>query len=381
MTSRPGNNRKERLSGKHLIAWVFALSSGLASLPAEAQDWFQFQGILDAELYKTNTDSSLLTRNDGDVAVLGRMQLWAAFQLSPGLQVYALGQVETDNFGGYGETRSNLEQIALRYTRRSAPWLMFEAGKILSPLAAYSDRRLSTQNPLIAQPYLYTTGYPWGAKVAGSASWFDYQAALIDPSGSDPDHQEIEPDSAFRPVLGFGVTPFTGLRFGLSWTQGPYLNRETNPYLPAGHQWRDYDQRILGFDFQFSRGYLELNGQVLHTRYDVPYQDNSDDTTYYLELKYTWTPRLYGAVRYQGVEASYVAYPEHTYWYAETSKFNILEAGVGYRFSPDVLLKVTYQTDHWDSSDYDYTSYARGHSLGLQLSFAFDLVSLFSDEP
>jgi len=365
-----------------LLVLIGCLVSSMASPAARAQDWYLVQGIVDAELHGTDTDSPVLTRNDGDLAALGRLQLWAAFQLSPTLQLYAQGKIEADNFDGSGQADSDLEQVALRYTRQSAPWLMIEAGKILSPLAAYSDRRLSTQNPLIGQPYLYATGYPWGAKIVGSAGWFDYQAAWIDPSDTDPDYQAIEPDRAYRPALAAGVTPFTGLRFGLSWTQGPYLNRETNDHLPGDRQWRDYDQRAVGFDLQFSRGYLEINGQLMRTQYDVPYHGPvPDDSTYWLELKYTWTPRLYGAVRYQGVKVTYVGLPEYHYWYTGTRKFNALEAGLGYRFSPDLLLKLTYQTDHWDEPDYGYAAHATGNALGLQLSWFFDLVSLLADEP
>jgi hypothetical protein len=369
-------------AGKHLVLRLFVLAVCLASPPAGAQDWYLLQGIFDAELYDTDTDSPLLSRNEGDLAALGRLQLWAALQLSPDLQFYVQGQVESDNFEGYGETTTDLDQVALRYTRQAAPSLYIEAGKILSPLAAYSERRLSTRNPLIGQPYLYTTGYPWGAKVVGSAGWFDYQAAWIDPSGSDPGYQRIEPDRAFRPALGAGVTPFTGLRCGLSWTQGPYLNDEIEHDLPYGSQWRDYTQRVVGLDFQYSRGYLELNGQLLRTNYEVPYRDSApDDSSYYLELKYTWTPRLYGAVRYQGVEVSYVDYPENHYWYMATNEFRLLEVGLGYRFSRDLLFKVAYETDHWDDSGYRYAANARGHAVGLQLSWFFDLASLFAAEP
>lgn len=364
------------------LKWVLTvLTALLVSSPAKAQDWFLFQGILDAELYKTDADSSLLTRNNGDIAALGRLHLWTAFKLAPSLQFYALGELEIDNFSGYSGTSSGLQQLALRYTHPTSPSLMVEAGKILSPLAAYSERRLSTQNPLIAQPYLYTTGYPWGAKVVGSIGWFDYQVAYIDPSGSDSGYQIIEPDSAYRPALSFGVTPFTGLRVGYSWTQGPYLNREVGYHISTGHGWRDYDQRSASFDFQFSRGYLEFNGLWSRTQLEVPYHDSTDtDTSYYLELKYTWTPRLYSAVRFQSVEASYVDYRQNSYWYKESLKFRVLELGIGYRFSPDVLLKVAYETDHWDDGSDIYESNNKGHALGLQVSWALDFVSLFSGE-
>jgi len=363
---------------------LLALAACLASPPAGAQDRYLFQGIADAELYHTDTGSPLLTRNGGDLAALGRLQLWTAFQLSPSLQLYAQGEVSIDNFEGYRETDSDLDQVAVRYTRRSAPWLFIEAGKILSPLAAYSERRLSTRNPLIGQPYLYTRAYPWGGKVVGAAAWFDFQLAWVDPSGSDGNYQDFEPDSAFRPALSAGVTPFTGLRFGLSWTRGPYLNSEMNEYLPGGRQWRDYDQEFWGLDFQFSRGYLEFNGQLLRTSYEVPYHDPApEDSSYFLELKYTWTPRLYGAVRYQDIELTYVDYPKYGYWHTDASKFTALEVGLGYRFNPDLQLKVTYQADRWKGSNYGYAyaRNARGHALGLQLSWSFDLVSLLSDKP
>jgi hypothetical protein len=365
-----------------LLALAGCLASPAASSVAWAQDWYLVEGIFDAELYDTDTDSPALTRNNGDLALLGRLQLWTAFQLSPTLQFYAQGEIEADNFDASGQTEADLEQVALRYTRQSAPWLMIEAGKVLSPLAAYSDRRLSTKNPLIGQPYLYSTGYPWGVKLVGSSGWFDYQVAWIDPSDADPEYQVVEPDRAFRPALAIGATPFTGLRLGLSWTQGPYLNRETNDSLPGGRHWRDFDQRAIGFDLQFSRGYLEVNGQLLRMQHEVPYHDSTpNDSTYWLELKYTWTPRLYGAVRYQDVEVSYVGYPDYHYWYTETITFRALEVGLGYRLSPELLLKLTYQADRWDEPEYGYGSGATGHALGLQLSWFFDLVSLLSDKP
>jgi len=89
------------------------------------------------------------------------------------------------------------------------------------------------------------------------------------------------------------VTLFTGLRFGASYTEGPYLNRHLDEFLPPGAGWKDFDQRLLGFDVQFSRGYLELNGELFFSEYDVPtFSKSVDGTAYYLELKYTWTPRF-----------------------------------------------------------------------------------------
>ena len=382
MTILPGNSLEKRAAINHLITWVLALLSGLASTLTIAQERFLLEGILDAELHQTDANSILLSRNEGDIATLGRLQLWSAFQITSGLQIYALGEFETDNSTGKRETESELEQFALRYTSQSAHYYFLEAGKILSPLGAYANRHLSTQNPLIGQPYVYTTSYPLGIQAAGSADWFDYRAALLDQPDINPGYIPVDPDSAFRPALGFGVTPFTGLRFGFSYTKGPYLNRQLNAYLPPGTGWRDFDQRVMGFDFQFSRGYLELNGQLVVSEYEVPFQrEDTDDTSYYLELKYTWTPRFYGALRFGKNEASFIRHECDLSWVAPSRKFRDLEVGLGYRFSPNTQLKVAYRRDHWNAEGRQADPISNGHALSLQLSHHFDLGSWLAKKP
>jgi hypothetical protein len=382
MTNLPVNSEETRAAARHRITWVLALLCGLTSPLTIAQERFLVEGIFDAEFYQTDANSIFLSRNEGDIATLGRLQLWSAFQISPGFQIYALGEFEADNSSGEGETESEIEQFALRYSSQSAPYYFLEAGKILSPLGAYSNRHLSTQNPLIGQPYVYITSYPWGIQAAGSSGSLDYRAALLDQPDINPGYIPFDPDSAFRPALGFGVTPFTGLRFGLSYTEGPYLNRQLGAYLPPGTDWRDFDQRILGFDVQFSRGYLELNGQYVVSKYDVPFRsERTDDTSYYIELKYTWTPRIYGAVRFEKNEAAFISHPGDLSWLAQSRKFRDVEVGIGYRFSPDTQLKVAYRRDHWDSHTNPENSIRNGYSLALQLSHHFDLRSWSRKKP
>jgi len=361
------------------VTWGLALICSLASPLSIAQERFLIEGIFDAELHKTDANSRILSKNEGDIATLGRLQLWSAIQISPGLQIYALGEIETVNFSGERETESELEQFALRYMSQSSPYYFLEAGKILSPLNAYANRHLSTLNPLIGQPYVYIASYPLGIQAAGSSGWLDYRAAMLDLPDINPSYIPIDPDSALRPALGFGVTPLTGLRFGMSFTEGPYLNRQLGSYLPPGTGWRDFNQRILGFDFQFSRGYLELNGQLVISKYDVPFHnERTDDTTYYLELKYTWTPRLYGAVRYEKNEAAFIQHAGDLSWLAQSRKFRDVEIGLGYRFSPNTQLKVAYRHHHWSSKASQEDIFPNGHSLALQLSHYFDLRSWFT---
>jgi len=356
-----------------LAAGLLALVCSLGSGSIDAQERFLVQGIFDAELYKTDDGHGLLARNDGDLSVLGRLQLWSAVQVSRGWQFYVMGEAESEDYDGKRLTETYLNQVALRYSGRSSAWFL-EGGKILSPLNAYSDRQLSTTNPLIGQSYIYSSSYPWGVQAAGSSGRIDYRAALLDRPDINPELSSIEPDSAFRPAFGLGVTPFTGLRFGLSWTRGPYLYKALNDHLPPGESWRDFDLRIAGIDMQFSRGYFELNGQLVFSEYEVPFGYQSPDyTSYYFEMKYTWTPRFYGALRFQRLETAYGDQADYLYRPTRVGKLSDLEIGIGYRFTPNLLFKVAYRTDHWSVDPRPNYLIPDGHSLAMQLSCFFDL--------
>ena len=122
------------------IIWVLVLLFGLTNQLARAQERFLVEGIFDTEVYDTDANSRLLARNDGDVSTLLRLQLWSAFQVSPRLQIYAMGEFEYDNSGLKSETESELEQLALRYSSNTDPFYSVEAGKLLSPAGAASRR-------------------------------------------------------------------------------------------------------------------------------------------------------------------------------------------------------------------------------------------------
>lgn len=350
-----------------------AVLTGLAVTAANAQERFLIEGIADGEFYHTDRRSLLLSRNDGDLSPVGRIQLWSAYQLSETLQIYALGEFESDNSSGSYESMADLEQLAIRYTRQEAPFIVIEAGRILGPVSVFADWHLSTRNPLIGELYTHATTYPEGVQVTGSQGLFDYRAAFVDEPDYNLDFVAIDPGSAYRPVLGFGFTPVFGLRVGASYTDGPYLNSRLSAFLPKDSSWRDFDQRVVGLDFQFSRGYLELNGEWAEKDYEVPFRSGQfEDSRFFLELKYTFTPRFYAAGRYQSVDGVFLdTSPEGT-WDARYREFTNLELGLGYRLAPHLLLKASYRSDHWRSTVDAQDEVPDGHSLALQLSFSLD---------
>jgi len=377
MKKRLSNNLDEgRIFGQPAL-WLFALFIGLTSQLTVAQEKFLIEGIFDTELYNTDASSRLLARNDGDISTLLRLQLWSAFQVSPKLQIFAMGEFEFDNSSSRSETESELEQLALRYSSNTNPFYYVEAGKLLSPAGSASRHSLSTLNWLIGQPNAYYISYPWGIRVAGSRGKLDYRLALLDSPVIVAQYLP-DPSAAYRPALNFGLTLFTGLRFGASYTKGPYLNRQLGDYLLPGDSWRDFDQRILGFDVQFSRGYFELNGELIFSKYDVPFQSKTTDgTDYYLEMKYTWTPRFYGAVRFERNKSVFISHLMGMSWLAQDVEVNDVEISLGYRFNPNTQIKLAYRRDYWDGKDARMTLFPDGHSLAVQLSHQFDLMSWF----
>src|SRR5437667_292177 len=80
-----------------------------------------------------------------------------------------------------------------------------------------------------------------------------------------------------RPAGGAGITPEAGLRFGGSYTVGPYLNDEFTSAQLAGQDWKSYKQRVTAADMSYSIGYLVLNAEAAQGRFEVPNNSKTVD--------------------------------------------------------------------------------------------------------
>ena len=355
--------------------FAIAFAGAATSAPASAQERWLFQGLVDAEYWNTDDGSRLLSRNEGDRAGAGRLRLWAAGDLAPGLQGFALGTVS----GGDActedpcETDTALEQAWLRWTASGKARVTVEAGRILTPIGDFPRRYLSTDNPLIGIPSDYSVEYPDGMAIAAWAGLADFKVAVVD----EPlyaDWYAPEPGQAFRPMLGAGVTPIVGLRFGTFATQGPYLAPEADAALTPGAAWQDYDQSVYGAEVQFSRGHFELHGQFARSAYEVPgFAERAYGKAYWVEPRYTFTPRLFAAARVGQNDYPYIAPIYGTTWIASSSRVADIEVGVGYRVLPDLLVKASYRRDRWWVPEGLESMLPAGHAFALAASWRFDI--------
>jgi hypothetical protein len=349
--------------------------ASLGDAHAEESQVIAVNGLQDLEFYETDSGSRLLSRNEGEPAGFGRLRLWVAADMTAGFQAVLLGRVEGGSADSEDGAQAEIEQGFVRYVAPGSARLMVDAGRIVAPPGNFSKRYLSTVNPLIGTPDSYDVAYPEGVVVTGKVSFFDYRVAAINRPLANADYVP-QGDRAWRPAVDVGFTPVVGLRLGAYFTQGTYLGDAVTPALPAGSSWRQFDQQIAGVELEFSRGYFELNGDLAFSAYDVPTRSGaSRGQAWFIEPKYTWTPRFFTALRLEKNDYPYIAPVDSTFWIAQNVTFHDVELGAGWRFTPELVLKASYRRDRWDVTGSMKSFFPNGHAYALQLSYAFDVRS------
>jgi len=380
--TRPEAGRPPRRT----LAAIAARAGGIGALlvtcalvgaaPAVAEEHVLLGGIFDAEYWRTDDGSRLLSRNGGDAAPGGRLRLWAATEFRPRFQAFALGEVADGRANVEYGTETELEQAYLRYTFQDPKRLVIEAGRLVAPIGNYARRYLSNVNPLIGAPDGYSLDYPLGAQVTGRSGRFDYRVAMVDRPFINDKYVPTPTGRALRPALAAGFSPVVGTRLGLYATKGPYLGPRVGSLLGPGERWSDFDQTIYGVDVQFSRGYFELNGDYARSTYETPAgAGDVGGFTYFIEPKYTWSPRFFTALRLERNDYPYIAPLGPGFWLATTTDFYDAEASAGWRIAPGTILKVAYRRDRWMVDDALKSFFPDGYAIAAQLSYTFDVNS------
>jgi len=372
---RRSDLKRSRGAVPHLLrsSGLLLAISLLTWIPSPAEERVLVQGLTDAEIWYTDPSSTSLSRNEGETASAGRLRLWAIGEFMPNFQGFVLGALEGGRGTETGETDTQLEQAYLRYSFEAPKRLVLQAGKLSLPYGNFSRRYFSSQNPLIGTPLNYEISYPLGIQISGAVKRFDFMVAALDGPLT---HQEYDSptQSAVRPALSAGVTPLIGFRIGGYFTKGPYLSRISEAWLLPGKELGDFHEKLWGLDVQFSRAHFELNGELTQTRLEVPAAGDAWGRSWYVEPKYTFSPRWYAALRWERGDLPHANWIWTTMWSAEQIRVNGLEAGIGFRIIPRFLVKTSYRTEIGKRS---FGPDPEGHALALQFSYSFDVNSWF----
>lgn len=328
-------------------------------------------------------DALRLVRADGS----------AAFKL--GTRLTLLGDVRVEGSLADGHWQVNPHALFARVRPWSSRALDIQAGLIPPVFGAFSPRTYGTENPLIGVPlaYQYLTSlradavpataddllamrgrgwlvhypvgsplrdhglplidglqYPVGVELHAGRDRIEASVAVTTGSLSRPLAQDLPhgPQLSGRLV----VRPAVGLVLGASAASSAFLTESLTGKLAAAGEPHESNQRALGFDAEYSRGYWIVRAEGVFSSWHIPaLQAPFIDGPLRafamdLEVRYRLRPGLFLAAR-----ASRVGFSELTGSFATLpwdAPVTRAEVGGGYAIRRNLVAKVVYQYNRRD---------------------------------
>ena len=266
-------------------------------------------------------------------------------ELAPGWQV----SVRPVVWRLRGEWEAILDQASVRYEfHRGANWRV-EAGKFPIPTGLGLLENRANTNPGILwwhRPYytplptlgsdmprvsLISTLYPWGAQAAVSGDHWDVRAAAVDRPAVEFWRATGDLSRRVNVIVGGGVTPRQGMRFGVAGARGRYA--EAAGARPA----LDYSTVNVEADVAF--GYTRLSGEWVRSRFESPGGIRVAEG-WTAQAQHTLTPRVFIHSR-----ASHVRSPRAASAFAtqvDLQRFRSLDSTIGYLLTPEVTVRAAH---------------------------------------
>ena len=359
----------------------------------------RLSGTLDLEFYHFEQPAPGLVDSNIDNLFNPRLSLFVDARF--GSQFYFFAQSRMDR-GFDPSDRSaaiRVDEYALRFT----PWedgrFNLQAGKFATVVGNWVRRHLSWENPFIDAPLVYENitaisdkaapasprdfverfepagkyefnpviwgpNYASGISVSGRLGQFDYAAEVKNSSlASRPESWNVT-EIGFSDLSvnsRFGFRPNQTWNFGLSFGEGTYFRPEAGPTLPRGRDIDDYREFVLGQDLSFALHHLQAWAEVYEARFEVPRVGDADTFAYYLEAKYKFTPRFFGALRWNQQFFSKLDIGKR--WGNDLAKVDI---AASYRFSSHAQLKLQYSFQQETTGPRD-----DNHIIAAQLTVRF----------
>lgn len=174
------------------------------------------------------------------------------------------------------------------------------------------------------------SSYPLGGVFTVSSHRWDARAGVI---AAPPNRTylvgQATPNPAARPfaVVGGGVTPRTGLRFGMAYAKGAYATARELPRSTTGRQ-----LEMLSVEGDFAFGYTRITGEVTRDSIDLA-ANQTHAAQWFLQATQTLTPRFFLGLRHEGANAPSSPFlgPKPT--------LRSSEAALNYRLSRQFIIK------------------------------------------
>jgi hypothetical protein len=363
----------------------------------------RLSGTVDLEFYNFDQPPPGLIISDSDNLFNPRLTLFLDAQA--GSQIYFFAQTRLDR--GFDPTDHGAQIRLDEYALRITPWedgrLSVQIGKFATVVGNWVPRHLSWENPFINAPIVYENvtsirdksapvspfyfiygryyyekygfnpviwgpSYASGISLSGQLGRFDYAVEMKNASlSSRPESWNLTASGFDPPTFStrIGFRPNEAWNFGLSASEGPYFRREAEPTLPPGRDIGDYREFVLGQDVSFAWRHLQVWAEFYEARFEVPRVGNADTFAYYVEVKYKFTPQLFGAIRWNQQLFGNVTGPSggSVRWSPDLARADFAAI---YRFTSHIQLKLQYGYQHETTDPGD-----DNHLLAAQFTVRF----------
>lgn len=216
--------------------------------------------------------------------------------------------------------------------------------------AAFLARKKLEDKKAAWLPLIWGPSYASGASVFGSAGRWDYALEIKNASiSSRPavwDGRDLDWENPT--VSGrLGFRPNAAWNLGASFSHGAYLlpAAEKVAAFPAGKSIGDFNQTTIATDASFAWRKWQVAGEIFLARFEVPNIGDADMASYYVETKYKFTTRTFGALRWNqqffgGVKngADGESAWDNDMWR--------VDAAMGCRFTRHIQGKIQYSYNH-----------------------------------
>lgn len=389
------------LSGAASDEFFDRVEQALTFSAADSRVRARLSGTLELEGYDVQLPAPGVITSRSDQFFVPRLTVFLDAQFGPRLYAFLQARADRGFDPSTHDAEARLDEWALRYT----PWkdgrINVQVGKFATVAGNWTARHGPWNNPFITAPlpYDHLTGiwdteairnssvllqwshlrpglpaavtanekslrvpiiwgpaYATGAAVSGHLGRLRYAFdAKLGSLSSRPDAWLHGREQRHHPTYTgrIGYRPNQMWDFGVSASTGSYLREFAERTLAAGHGRGDYRQNVLAHDVSFAWHHLQIWGEVFLSRFEIPRVGNADTAAYYVEAKYKFTPRWFGAVRWneqlfgrirdRGTETRW----GHNVWRVDLAP--------GYRFSPHTQLKFQYSLQHGDSGTREFT--------------------------
>ncbi|MCC7375823.1 MAG: hypothetical protein IT581_14290 [Verrucomicrobiales bacterium] len=338
----------------------------------------RLSGTIDLEGYGFDAPTPGLLYSEGDFLFSERFSFFVDAQW--GGHLYGFLQARVDD--GFNPSDPSIEARLDEYALRLRPWTdlgwNLQVGKFATVVGNWVPRHLSWDNPFVSAPLPYENltairdseapasgddfvvdlgeekyehhpviwgpAYGSGVALAGQIGEFELALELKNSALA------ARPESWSATSIGFdhptvsgrlGYRPNPAWSLGISGSEGAYFRPEARPTLPGGRGIDDYRQWVLGQDLGFAWHHWQLWVEVFESRFEVPRLGDADVLSYYLEAKYKFTTRFFGAARWNQQIYGDVTNDDggRSPWGNDTWRADV---AVGFRFSSHLQWKLEY---------------------------------------